>query len=35
VAGEIDALASGFERVNDQLGRFRSTTKDFVNTFAA
>ena len=35
VASEIDEVESGFERVNDQLSRFRSTTAEFVHTFAA
>jgi methyl-accepting chemotaxis protein len=35
VATEIDSVQSGFERVNQKLTRFRSTTKDFVTSFAA
>ena len=35
VASEIDGVAGGFERVNEQLRRFRSTTVDFVSNFAA
>ncbi len=35
VASEIDQVESGFERVSSQLARFRSTTADFVNSFAA
>ena len=35
VASEIDEVESGFERVSSQLARFRSTTADFVSSFAA
>jgi len=35
VANEIDQVENGFERVSSQLARFRSTTADFVNSFAA
>ena len=35
VTSEIDEVESGFVRVNDQLTRFRSTTAEFVNSFAA
>jgi methyl-accepting chemotaxis protein len=35
VATEIGGVQSGFERVNDKLNRFRSTTTDFVTSFAA
>jgi methyl-accepting chemotaxis protein len=35
VASEIDQVENGFERVSSQLARFRSTTADFVNSFAA
>jgi methyl-accepting chemotaxis protein len=35
VASEIDEVEIGFVRVNDQLSRFRATTTDFVNSFAA
>jgi methyl-accepting chemotaxis protein len=35
VASEIDQVEHGFERVSTQLARFRSTTADFVSSFAA
>ena len=35
VASEIDGVAGGFGRVSDQLARFRATTAEFVNSFAA
>jgi methyl-accepting chemotaxis protein len=35
VTSEIDEVESGFVRVNDQLTRFRATTAEFVNSFAA
>jgi methyl-accepting chemotaxis protein len=35
VASEIDEVENGFERVSSQLARFRSTTADFVSSFAA
>jgi methyl-accepting chemotaxis protein len=35
VASEIDKVESGFEQVSYQLARFRSTTAEFVNSFAA
>ena len=35
VASEIDGVAGGFGRVSDQLARFRATTTEFVNSFAA
>jgi methyl-accepting chemotaxis protein len=35
VASEIDEVESGFDRVNDQLKRFRASTAEFVSSFAA
>ena len=35
VTTEIDEVESGFVRVNDQITRFRATTAEFVNSFAA
>ena len=35
VATEIDEVEGGFVRVSDQLTRFRATTSEFVNSFAA
>jgi len=35
VAREIDGVESGFVRVDEELGRFRSTASEFLSTFAA
>jgi methyl-accepting chemotaxis protein len=35
VASEIDQVEEGFQRVNDQLNRFRTTTTEFLSSFAA
>jgi len=35
VAKEIDGVESGFVRVDDELGRFRSTAAEFLSNFAA
>jgi methyl-accepting chemotaxis protein len=35
VAREIDGVESGFVRVDEELGRFRSTASEFLSSFAA
>jgi methyl-accepting chemotaxis protein len=35
VASEIDQVEEGFQRVNEQLTRFRTTTSEFLSSFAA
>ena len=35
VASEIDQVEEGFQRVNEQLARFRATSTDFISSFAA